>query len=73
MDTIATLSAGRASCRSPLVEEASRDLVEMEVTEACQSGLCDICPYQGTDLCPIFGQNAGDSQPSKRSRNQKSN
>jgi hypothetical protein len=71
MDDIAIVSAGRASYRSPSVEKALRDLAEMAVTEACVSGLCDICLYYGTDLCTVFGQDRGDSHLSSRSRNQK--
>ena len=71
MDETAIVSEGRTSCRSQFVETALGDLAEMAVTEACLSGLCDICLYDGTGLCTIFGQDRGDSHPSRRPRKQK--
>jgi len=71
MDEIAIVSEGRTSCRSQFVEKGLGDLAEMAVTEACLSGLCDICLYDGTGLCAIFGQNWGDSRPARRPTKQK--
>jgi hypothetical protein len=57
---VATVRAGMASRRSPSVEKALRELAQMPLSEACVSGLCDICLYQ-TDLCNIVGKNWADS------------
>ena len=56
------VSASTAPCRSRLVEEALKELAQMPLTEACASGLCDMCLYQ-TSLCNIVGQRRADSQP----------
>ena len=66
MDGVPIMSAGRAPCRSPSVEKALRELAQMAVTEACVSGLCDICLYQ-KDLCMIVGQHGEGSHPSRPS------
>ncbi len=68
VDDVGVLTAGRTSCRSRSGEKAFRGLAEMVVTEACLSGLCDICLYHGTGLCSIFAQDWGDSHPSRRPR-----
>jgi len=65
MNDAAVVRAGMAPCRSPLVEKALRELAQMPGTEACVSGLCDICLYQ-KELCDIVGRHAANSQPSKR-------
>ncbi len=39
--------------RSPLVEEALTELAHVAVTEACVSGLCDVCLYY-PDLCDLW-------------------
>ena len=61
---------GIARCPSPAVEKALRELAQMPVTEACLSGLCDICLYQ-TGLCMIFSQHGEDSYKSRRSADPK--
>lgn len=66
MNRKAILNASTAPCRSPLVEKALRELAQMPLTEACVSGLCDMCLYQ-TGLCNIVGKHRADSQPSRRS------
>ena len=60
MNDVAIVSAGMASCRSPSVEKALRELAQMPLTEACVSGLCDICLYQ-TGLCNIVCKHWADS------------
>ena len=60
MNDGAKARAGLAPCRSPSVERALRELAQMPVTEACVSGLCDICLYQ-TGLCNMVGQYWTDS------------
>jgi len=62
----AIVSAGMPPCCSRSVEKALRELAQMAVTEACVSGLCDICLYQA-GLCNIVGQHWEDSRPSRRS------
>ena len=56
-------STGIVPCRSPALENALRELARMPVTEACLSGLCDICCLCRTDLCLTAGRQ--ESQPSK--------
>ena len=63
MSDAGNVSAGMASCRSPSAEKALRELAHMAVTEACVSGLCDICLYQ-TGLCDMAGWRGEDSHPS---------
>jgi hypothetical protein len=63
---VANVSAGMAPYRYPSVEKALRELAQMPLTEACVSGLCDICLYQ-TGLCNIVGKNREDSRPSRSS------
>ena len=60
------VKAGIAPCRSPSVEKALQELAQTPVTEACMSGLCDICLYQ-TDLCTIVGPRRENSHPFGRS------
>ncbi len=52
--------------RSPAVERALRELAQMPVTEACVSGLCDMCLYQAS-LCDVICQPGENSSPSRRS------
>ncbi len=66
MNDVPIVSVGVAPCRSASVEKALRELAQMAVTEACVSGLCDICLYQ-TDLCMIVHRRWEDSHPSRRS------
>ena len=66
MNEVAAVSGGMVPYRSPSVEKTSQDLKRMAVTEACASGLCDICLYQ-TGLCTILGQHRGNSYPFRRS------
>lgn len=66
MNRKAIVNASTAPCRSPLVEKALKELAQMPLTEACVSGLCEMCLYQ-TDLCNIVGKHRADSQPSRRS------
>jgi hypothetical protein len=63
---VAIVGAGTTPGRSPLVEKALRELAQMPLTEACVSGLCDICLYQA-GLCNMVGKHWADAQPSKRS------
>lgn len=65
MNDVAIVNASTAPCRSPSVDKALRELAQMPLTEACVSGLCDICLYQTG--CNIVGKNWADSQPSRRS------
>ena len=66
MNDVAIVNASTASCRSPSVDKALRELAQMPLAEACVSGLCDICLYQAGP-CNIVGKNWADSQPSRRS------
>lgn len=66
MNNVAIVSASTAPCRSPSVDKALRELAQIPLTEACVSGLCDMCLYQ-TGLCDIVGKHWADSQPSRRS------
>ncbi len=59
MNDIAIAGAAMNSCRFRSDEKPLRDLMEIAVTEACLSGLCEICLYQGTAQCIIFGQDRG--------------
>jgi len=58
MNDLALVSAGMTPGRSRLVEEALGELAHMAVTEACVSGLCDICLYH-TDLCNMLACSGG--------------
>lgn len=69
MDVVTITKAVIAPCRSPSVEEAARELGRIPVTEACVSGLCDLCLYQ-MDLCNVIGKQSDDSPPSRGSGNQ---
>ncbi len=64
MNEAAIGSGGMVPYRSPAVEKALRELRQMAVTEACVSGLCDVCIYQ-KGLCSIVGQRWEDSYPSR--------
>lgn len=55
MNEVTIASGGISPCRSPSLEQAQRELSQMPVTEACVSGLCEICIYQ-TGLCMVFGR-----------------
>ena len=72
MKDTAIARVGMTPCRSPSVEEALRELAQMAVTEACVSGLCDMCLFQA-GLCTIVGQHWEDSHPSGRSGKQETN
>lgn len=68
MNDATIVSGGTIPYRSPSVEEALRELTQLAVTEACVSGLCDICLCQNqTGPCNIVGQRWQDSHPSRRS------
>jgi hypothetical protein len=60
MKNAAITRAGMTPCRSPSVEQALRELALTAVTEACVSGLCDLCPCQA-DPCKLVGQQWADS------------
>lgn len=66
MKNVAIVGAGTTSGRSPLVEEALRELARLPLTEACVSGLCDICICRA-GLCNMVGKNWAESRPSKYS------
>jgi hypothetical protein len=66
VNNVAIVNANTAPGRSPSVDKALRELGQMPLTEACVSGLCDMCLYQ-TGLCNIVGKYWADSQPSRRS------
>jgi hypothetical protein len=66
VNDVAIVNAGTAPSRSPSVDKALRKLAQMPLTEACVSGLCDMCLFQ-TGLCNMVGQHWADSQPSRRS------
>jgi acetyl-CoA acetyltransferase len=66
VNDVAVVGAGMAPFRSPSVEKALRELAQMAVTEACVSGLCDMCLYQA-GLCDMASQRWKDSDPSTRS------
>ena len=66
MNFAAIASPGTAPCRFPSVEKALQELAKTPVTEACMSGLCDICLYQ-KDLCTIVGPHRENSHPFGRS------
>lgn len=51
-------------------ERALRELARIPLTEACVSGLCDVCLY-GPDVCMIAGRRRHDSQSSISSAWQK--
>jgi hypothetical protein len=63
---VAIIRAGGILHRSPMVDKALQELPQMLLTEACVSGLCDICLYQ-TVFCNIVGKHWADSQPSRHS------
>jgi hypothetical protein len=60
MEDPAIVGASMGPNRSPSVQQALRELAQMAITEACLSGLCDMCLYQ-TDACTIFGRHWEDS------------
>jgi len=66
VDAVAITKAVMAPCRSPSVEKALRELAQMPVTEACVSGLCDLCLYQKA-LCNVIGKQGDDAPPSRGS------
>ena len=70
MNDVTIASAGIPPCGSSSFEKAWREWAQVPVTEACVSGLCDICLYQ-TGLCMIFSQPGDDSYKSSRSAEQK--
>ena len=65
MDDPAIVGASMGPYRSPSVEQALRELAQMAITEACLSGLCDICLYQ-TDGCDFAGKWREDTLQSSR-------
>ena len=65
MDDPAIESAGMGPRRSPAVEQALRELAQLAITEACLSGLCEMCLYRPDD-CTIAGLWREDPLPSSR-------
>ncbi len=65
MDDPAIVGASVGPTRSPWVEQALRELAQMAITEACLSGICDICLFQ-TDGCEIAGKWREDALQSSR-------
>ena len=65
MDDSAIVGASTGPYRSPSVEQALRELAQMAITEACLSGLCDMCLYQA-DACDIAGKWREDTLQSSR-------
>lgn len=63
MDGPTIVGADKASHRSPSVEQASLDWAQLAVTEACLSGVCNMCLCQ-PDACDLFGQHCEDSHRS---------
>lgn len=70
MHDVTIVSEDIAPYRSPSIERLSRELAQMPLTEACVSGLCDICLYQA-GLCMTFGQHGEDPHKSRHSAEQK--
>lgn len=70
MNDVTIATVGIAPCRFPWVEKALREVWQMPITEACVSGLCDICPYQA-GLCMVATHDAEDSPSSRHSAEQK--
>ena len=58
MNDITIASGDMPSPRSRSVEKALQELAQMAVTEACVSGLCDVCLYR-SDLCNILPSSGG--------------
>ena len=58
--------AGMPPCQSRSVEKALQELAHMAVTEACVSGLCDMCLEQQTCGRDIFGAPWSNSHSSRR-------
>jgi hypothetical protein len=65
MDESTIEGASMGPSRSPSVEQALRELAQLAITEACLSGLCDLCLYR-PDACMIVGLWREDSLPSAR-------
>jgi hypothetical protein len=65
MDESAIVGASMGPYRSPSVEQALRELAQLAITEACLSGLCDLCLYQ-TDGCDFAGKWGEDTLQSSR-------
>ncbi len=64
------LAASAASLsRSPLVEQAMQELARMPLTEACVSGLCEICLSLPACLCDIVARPGTQPDSSRRPRN----
>jgi len=61
-----SVSAGMTPGRFRSVENAFQEVRQMPVTEACLSGLCDICLYQN-GLCSFDDWHWEDSHSSTRS------
>lgn len=65
MNDPAIESAGMGPRRSPSVEQALRELAQLAITEACLSGVCDMCLYLPGG-CMIAGLWREDSLQSAR-------
>jgi hypothetical protein len=61
----AIVGASMGPYRSPSVEQALREFAQMAITEACLSGLCDMCLCQ-TDACDFAGKWREDTLQSSR-------
>ena len=59
--------AGMPPGRSRPIEKALHELAHVAVTEACVSGLCDICLEQPTCRRDVFGPPWRDSHSPRRS------
>jgi hypothetical protein len=65
MDDPAIVGASMGPNRSPWVQQALRELAQMAITEACLSGLCDMCLCQA-DCCNFAGNWREDALQSPR-------
>ena len=65
MDDSAIVGASTGPYRSPSVEQALREVAQMAITEACLSGLCDMCLCQ-TDACDFARKWREDTLQSSR-------
>lgn len=67
MNGLASAATVTPLSRTRLIEETLRELAQMPITEACVSGLCDICLACQTCLCDSAGQPWKESDSSRRS------
>ena len=67
MNGLASAAAGTPRSRTRFIEETLRELAHMPVTEACVSGLCDICLACQTCFCESVGRPWKESDSSRRS------